>query len=92
MQHFSEIPNSEPLEFPEFSATSSSSAGRRKCPACADLASSSARPAAALRDDARWGDRDRAARAVHERHDRLRAKITDPVLPQVEANLASHVD
>jgi len=50
MQHFSEIPNSEPLEFPEFSATSSGSAGRRKCPACADLASSCARPAAALRD------------------------------------------
>ena len=44
------------------------------------------------RNYARWGDRDRAARAVHERHDRLCAKITDPVLPQVEANLASHVD
>ena len=57
MQHFSEIPNSEPLEFPEFSATSSSSAGRRKCPACADLASSSARPAAALRDKTHRSDR-----------------------------------
>ena len=49
------------FEFPEFSptsATSSSSAGSRKCPACADLASNCARPqAAALRDQGRLVER-----------------------------------
>ena len=78
MQHFSEIPNSEPLEFPEFSATSSSSAGRRKCPACADLASSSARPqAAALRDLEEGGVHARFPAGLADRREEVRGEARD---------------
>ena len=67
-----------PRIFPDFSPTSSSSAGRRKCPACADLASNCARPAAALRDERRGavaGEVDRERALVAAGGLRLRALL-----------------